>query len=121
MSLLTWLSVGLLGGCGAILRFLLDGAVSSRITTSFPLGTLAVNLAGALALGVLVGAGVGGTDLRVVGIGLLGSFTTFSTWMLESERLSEEGEATTAMMNLLASLALGVCVAWLGMQIGEAL
>lgn len=121
MTLLTWCGLGALGGCGAILRFLLDGAVSSRLSTSFPLGTLAVNLAGSLALGLIVGLGSGDGDLRLISVGLLGSFTTFSTWMLESQRLSEDGQAITAMKNLTFSLAIGISLTWFGMQIGEAL
>lgn len=121
MSLVAWLALGALGGVGAILRFLLDGAVSARLITNFPIGTLAVNLVGALALGLLVGLGLDDNDLRLAGVGLLGSFTTFSTWMLESERLSEDGAVAAAVRNLLISLALGVLVAWVGIQVGEAL
>jgi CrcB protein len=113
--------VGLLGGAGAIGRFLLDGAVASRIGRAFPYGTLAVNLSGALALGVLHGAGVGGDALRLAGTGLLGAYTTFSTWALESHRLGEDGRLRLGAANLLVSLALGVVCAWLGDRIGAAL
>jgi CrcB protein len=113
--------VGLLGGAGAIGRFLLDGAVASRIGRAFPYGTLAVNLSGALALGVLHGAGVGGDALRLAGTGLLGAYTTFSTWALESHRLGEDGRLRLGAANLLVSLALGVVSAWLGDRIGAAL
>jgi fluoride exporter len=60
MSTPLWLAVGLLGGVGALGRFLLDAAVSLRLGRQFPLGTLVVNATGALLLGLLVGLGVGG-------------------------------------------------------------
>ena len=121
MGLLVWAGIGLLGGSGAVLRFVLDGAVSSRLSGAFAFGTFAVNMGGAFALGLLVGLGVGGDGLRLAGAGLLGGFTTFSTWMLESERLAEEGERPAALLNLALSLELGAGLAWIGMTIGETL
>lgn len=121
MDLLIWCGLGLFGGLGAVLRFVFDGAVSDRFEGNFPSGTFAVNLAGALLLGLLVGAGVDGDGLRLAGVGLLGSFTTFSTWMFESERLAEDGQVGVAGLNILVSLGLGVGLAWIGMQIGGVL
>lgn len=121
MDLLVWAGIAVLGGCGAVLRFTLDGAVSSRLGGAFAFGTFAVNMTGALALGSLVGLGVGGEGLRLAGVGLLGGYTTFSTWMLESERLAEDGERLAAGLNLVLSLAIGVALAWLGTRIGAAL
>lgn len=121
MDLLLWLGLGVLGGVGALCRFLFDGAVSARFAGGFPAGTLAVNATGALVLGILVSSAIGDDGLRVVGVGLLGSFTTFSTWMLESERAAEDGKTRTAVANVAISLAVGVALAWAGMQIGEAL
>jgi CrcB protein len=114
------LVVGMLGGGGALGRFLLDGAVSGR-GRIFPWGTLAVNLSGAFLLGLLVGAAVGGDAYRFAATGLLGSFTTFSTWVLESHRLGEDGQLRLGLANLLVSLVLGVLVAWLGRELGAAL
>jgi CrcB protein len=121
MSLAVVLGVGMLGGAGAIARFLLDGAVSSLSGRRFPWGTLAVNLTGALALGVLTGAAVGGDALRLAGTGLIGAFTTFSTWVFESHRLGEDGELRWGLVNLLASLALGIAAVWAGRQLGSRL
>ena len=118
MSAAVLIGIGLLGGVGAIGRFLLDGAVAARVGDRFPWGTLAVNLSGALALGVLVGAGVGGDALRLAGTGLLGAYTTFSTWMFESQRLAEDGELGRGLANLLVSLVLGIALAWAGREIG---
>jgi CrcB protein len=121
MSAATVVAVGLLGGAGAIGRLLLDGAVSARRPGQFPAGTLAVNLIGSLALGVLAGAGHGEEGMRLLATGMIGSFTTFSTWMLETQRLAEEGDGRVAIANVAVSLALGVGLAWLGLRIGEAL
>jgi CrcB protein len=107
-------ALGLLGGVGAVARFALDGAVSRRAGRAFPWGTLAVNVTGAFALGVLHGAGVGGDALRLAGVGLLGAYTTFSTWMLESHRLAEEGQFRAAALNLGPALAAGLAAAVLG-------
>jgi len=84
VSVLVVLGVGILGGAGAIARFLLDGAITGRVGRAFPYGTLAVNLLGSFVLGVFVGAALSGDAYRVVGAGLIGAFTTFSTWALEA-------------------------------------
>ena len=114
-------AIAVVGGIGAIARFLLDGTVSSRLGRAFPYGTLAVNLTGAFTLGVLDGAAVGGDALKVAGVGFLGAYTTFSTWTLEAHRLGEDGRAGLGLANLLVSLALGIGCAWLGRQLGIAL
>jgi fluoride exporter len=121
MSALVLAGVGLLGGAGAIARLLLDGAVSARAGRGVPWGTLAVNLSGAFALGVLVGAAVSGDELRLAASGLLGSFTTFSTWALESHRAAEDGRLRLGAANFAVSLALGVTLAWLGRELGGVL
>jgi fluoride exporter len=77
-----------------------------------------VNLTGAFALGVLAGAAVSGDALRLAGTGLLGGYTTFSTWMLESHRLAEDGRGRLGAANLLVSLLAGLAAAWLGQQAG---
>jgi CrcB protein len=92
--------------------------VSSRAGRDVPWGTLAVNLSGAFALGVLAGATVSEDAYRLAGTGLLGGYTTFSTWMLESHRLAEDGRGRLGAGNLLVSLIAGLGVAWLGQQVG---
>jgi fluoride exporter len=116
-----WIGVGLLGGAGAVLRFALHTAVQRRAAGLFPFGTLAVNVLGSLALGVLHGAGVTGDALLLAGTALLGSFTTFSTWMVETERLGGEGERGLAVANILGSLALGLAAVALGWAAGASL
>jgi fluoride exporter len=117
----TLAALAILGGIGAIARFLLDGAVASRLGRAFPFGTLAVNLTGAFALGALTGAAVGGDTLRLAGVGFLGAYTTFSTWAFEAHRLGEDGRTRLGLANLLASLVLGIACAWLGRELGAAL
>jgi CrcB protein len=116
-----WLGVGVLGGVGALGRFLLDAAVSLRLGRQFPAGTLAVNASGAFLLGLLVGLGVGGRALLLAGTATLGSYTTFSTWMLESHRLGEDGELRLALVNLTVSLLAGVTAAAVGRALGGVL
>lgn len=115
------LALGLLGGLGAVGRFLFDAFVSARAGGAFPAGTLAVNLTGACVLGLLVGAALEGDALVLAATGLIGSYTTFSTWMLESHRLGEDGAARAALLNVGLSLATGLAAVWLGRAIGELL
>lgn len=111
----------MIGGVGAIARFLLDGAVSAQVGREFPYGTFIVNLAGAFALGVLVGLAVDENVYRLVGTGLLGAFTTFSTWAFESHRLEEEGEVGMGILNFVVSLVVGIAAAWAGRHVGGSL
>jgi len=113
--------IALLGGAGAVARLLLDGAVSVHAGRGFPFGTLAVNLSGAFALGLLTGAALGDDAARLLGTGFLGAYTTFSTWMLEAHRQAEDGRFAGAGLNLGASLALGLAAAWAGRRLGLAL
>jgi CrcB protein len=114
-------AVALVGGLGAVGRFLLDGAVSARAGRSFPFGTMAVNLSGALLLGLLVGAALPLDGERVLGTGLCGGYTTFSTWAFESHRLGEDGQLGRGALNFAVSLVLGVVAALLGRRLGARL
>jgi CrcB protein len=112
-----WLGAGALGATGAVARFLIDGAVSRRLAGDVPWGTLSVNLLGSLALGALAGAGLGGDARFIVAGGLLGAFTTFSTWILETQRLAQEGRGWLALANLGLSAALGLGATGLGWRL----
>lgn len=121
MSLAVVIGVGLLGGVGAVARFLLDGGVSRLLRSDFPLGTLIVNLLGSFVLGLFLGVALTGSAAKLAGTGLIGAFTTFSTWTLESHRLGEDGQLPLGGVNFVLSLVLGVAAAWLGRQIGAQL
>jgi CrcB protein len=116
-----WVAVAVLGGVGAIGRFLLDDAVSARFGSNFPLGTLAVNLSGAFVLGLLAGVALRGDAMLALGTALIGAYTTFSTWMFESHRLGEDGEPALLWLNIAVSVAAGLGAAALGRSIGGAL
>jgi fluoride exporter len=118
VTAVVWLGVGVVSGGGAVARFLLHTAVQRRSKSIFPFGTLAVNALGSFALGVLHGAGVTGDALLLTGTALLGSFTTFSTWMAETDGLREQREGGLAVANVLGSLALGLAAVALGWAIG---
>jgi CrcB protein len=120
MSVLVWIGAGALGGVGALARFHLDELVQWRAGGEFPFGTLLVNAFGSLGLGLLSGLSVTGDGLLLAGTAALGSFTTFSTWMLETERLAEDGEGRVALANLALSFGAGLAAAGLGWAIGAA-
>jgi fluoride exporter len=113
-----WIGVALLGGIAATARFAVDAAFASRSDHPFPLGILAVNLAGALALGLVAGAALEGQALIVVAGGGIGSFTTFSTWILDSHRLAEAGHSHLVWLNLGLSLLAGFAAVALGHWLG---
>jgi CrcB protein len=85
-----------LGGAGAIARFAVDAFVSNRWRARWPWGTLVVNLSGALLLGLLLGVALQEVALLLAGGATLGSYTTFSTWMFETQRLGEDGRVMSA-------------------------
>jgi CrcB protein len=116
-----WLGIAVFGAVGAFARFFVDAAVSSRAGRNLPFGTLAVNLTGAFVLGLLVGAVLDPSAYRLAGTALIGAFTTFSTWMLETQRLVEDGQLGNAAANVVVSLFVGLAVAALGRSVGGAL
>ena len=118
MNVLVWAAAALIGGAGSVTRFYLDGVVSSASGRDFPLGTMAVNVSGAVVLGLITGLAVGSTTALLAGTAAVGSYTTFSTWMLETQRLAEERQHVKVFANLVVSLVLGVAAAWLGRLIG---
>jgi CrcB protein len=121
VSVAAWIAVGLLGGVSAGARFLIDHEISTSAPSPFPLGILAVNLAGALALGVVAGSALHGQALVIVAGGGIGSFTTFSTWILDSHRLSDAGHLQLAVLNIGLSLVAGFAAVTLGHWLGTVL
>ena len=121
MSLLVATGAVLAGGAGALARHFTVVAVASRSGSAFPFGTLTVNLAGSLLLGLLLGAGVAGDALLVAGGGALGSYTTFSAWMADSDGLAREGRPQAAAVNLALSLLAGLLAIVVGRALGQLL
>jgi CrcB protein len=120
------LLIGLGGFAGAISRYLLDGWVTDRTVGAFPWGTLAVNLSGSFVLGLLFAMTAERAILPAeirgpVMIGFIGAYTTFSTFMLESWVLIEDGSYTTAMANLGGSVLLGLVAVVAGLTVGRAI
>ena len=115
-GLVVWAGVAVLGAAGAYARFAVGSWVGALRPGAFPAGTFVVNLTGAFALGLLTGLSVTDDALLVLGTGLLGAYTTFSTWMLETDRLPRR----TAVANIAGSLALGLAAAGLGIALRNA-
>jgi CrcB protein len=117
-DLAVWVGVVLLGGAGAVGRFALDQAVSARAGRGFPYGTLVVNISGAVLLGFLTGLALDARIALLAGTALVGSYTTFSTWMFETQRLAEDRQVSGVAGNIAVSLVLGLAGAALGRLVG---
>ena len=116
-----WVAVGGLGGVGACARVALDREVNGRLRRPFPFGTMAVNVSGSFALGLLAGAHVTGDAYLLAATATLGSFTTFSTWMLETARLGALHRSRAAWVNVAVSLLAGLAAVALGRLVGGGL
>ena len=121
MSAGAWLALVVLGGAGAVLRYAVGNCFERVARTRFPFGTFAINIGGAFALGILAGAHASDTALFIAGTGLIGSFTTFSTWVFETQRLAEVGARSAAAWNIALSLAAGLAAAGLGWALAAGL
>jgi CrcB protein len=121
VTVLAWIAVGLLGGIAAAARFTIDAEVFARAHSEFPLGILAVNLSAAFVLGFVAGTTLHGAALTIVAGGGIGSYSTFSTWILDSHRLDVAGRADLAWLNIGFSLAAGFAAVALGHWLGTAL
>ncbi|MGN7189907.1 fluoride efflux transporter CrcB [Curtobacterium sp. MCBA15_004] len=127
MTPLALLLVSLGGGVGAALRFWLDGAVKGRTARTaaawFPLGTLVINVTGSFVLGVVTGLGEAGTlgpsAVAVLGTGMMGGYTTFSTASTETVQLFRSGRTGAAVLNGLGMLVVSVGAAALGLTLGR--
>jgi CrcB protein len=105
------------GGAGGVLRFVVDGGVGRRVNRSFPFGTLAVNISASMLMGLVTGLSFGLSDHALAAIG---GYSTFSTWMLETQRLEEERQPRDAAANIVISMLLGLIGALLGQWIAAA-
>ena len=122
---MNWLLVVAGAVVGAPLRYLTDRAVQSRHDSVFPWGTFAVNVTGCLVLGLLTGAvaeGAAGSQLQLLlGTGLCGALTTYSTFSYETLRLTETGAGLYAAANVVGSVAAGLGAAFAGVSIAQAM
>jgi CrcB protein len=121
---LAWIAVG--GAAGAVSRYLLQGWVDGLASGRFPWGTFVINISGSFALGVIfalaVDRAVLSPEVRVpLMVGFISAYTTFSTLMLESWRLVEEGDLVFAFANLAGSVVVGMIAVVAGLAIGRAL
>jgi CrcB protein len=116
-----WAGVLVIGGVGSVARFMVDRAVARRSSGAFPVGTLTVNISGALLLGLVTGLTLSHGAALLAGTALLGAYTTFSTWMLETQRLAEERRIWPAVLNIVLSLVLGLAAAATGQWIASRL
>jgi CrcB protein len=120
---LLFLGVAAAGGVGAALRFMVDGVVRTRIRSSYPVGVTVINVTGSFLLGLLTGLAlahlVSEQWLLVLGTGLLGGYTTFSTASLDTVRLLQGGRVPAALGNGLGMLVASVAVAALGLWLGS--
>lgn len=120
MSALELVALIVGGGLGAGGRYLVDGLVMRGRRGAFPLGILVVNVTGSFALGLLTGmaAVIGPAWMTILGVGVLGGFTTFSTVSVETVLLAQAGRRDWAWINLLGTLVASVIAAALGFMLG---
>lgn len=120
MSALEVVALVIGGGLGAGGRYLVDGLVMRGRRGVFPLGILVVNVIGSFALGLLTGmaAVIGPVWMTILGVGVLGGFTTFSTVSVETVLLAQAGRRDWAWLNLLGTLVAAVIAAAVGFMLG---
>ncbi len=123
MTPLLFLAAAGAGGIGAATRFFVDGVVRARIRSSFPVGVTVINVTGSFVLGLLTGLAlshlVSSEWLLVLGTGLMGGYTTFSTASFETVRLLQTGRVGAAFANGFGMLVASVAVATLGLWLGS--
>ena len=112
MNVALWAGVMVIGGFGSVARYMVDRTVARRSAGSFPFGTFTVNISGATLLGFLSGLMLSHEVFLLAGTAFMGAYTTFSTWMLETQRLGEERQFGPAIANIVVSVALGIAAAF---------
>ena len=120
--LVRYLAIAVAGSAGAVLRYVMATQIG-RLNLRFPLGTFIINITGSMFLGwfmTFVGRHrVSDVTRLAIGVGFVGAYTTFSTFMYESNRLADEGAGFEAIMNLLGSLILGILAVRVGMMLAR--
>ncbi|MCI0383457.1 fluoride efflux transporter CrcB [Streptomyces sp. CNQ085] len=118
---MNWFLVALGGAAGACLRYAVDRAVQSRHESVFPWGTTTVNAAGSLLLGLVTGAAGAGAAgpgaAALLGTGLCGALTTYSTFSYETLRLAERGHGRAALVNAAVTPPVALGAVWAGLEL----
>ena len=117
MTLLHICMVGIGGFFGAIARYAISKQVNNKST--FPIGTLIVNVVGAFLLGIIMGANADKMTVLLVGTGFMGAFTTFSTLKLEMIQLYKNNHKKIFFLYTIMTYGLGMILAYLGYLIGH--
>jgi CrcB protein len=120
---MNWLLVGVGGALGSIARYGLNQLVQQRTAANFPLGIFVINIAGSLAIGVVGGLAVSGRwplspEARTfIVVGLLGGFTTFSSFSLDTLTLLRSGHSGQALLNVAGQVGLSLIGVWIGYRL----
>jgi len=122
VSQLVYIAAG--GATGALMRYWMSNGIYALLGRGFPYGTLTVNVVGSLLMGFCYVFMIERMDVSAewraaLMIGLLGAFTTFSTFSIETLNLLESGEQLKAALNILLSVTLCIIGCWLGMIVGR--
>jgi len=112
------------GALGSVARYWLDGAVYRLLPATFPYGTFIVNVTGCLAFGLLIGVAgdrltLGSPARALLLVGLLGGFTTFSSFAFETFTLARQAAWTLLVMNVGGQVLLGLLALWTGVVVGR--
>jgi fluoride exporter len=122
VSVGVWVALGLAGAIGAPLRYLVDLAVTAKVSHRLSIGTLAVNVSGSFLLGLITGLalyhGLSASAKIVFGTGLCGAYTTFSTFTYETVVLAGKAERRGAVLYVIASLCISGLAAAGGLALG---
>ncbi len=128
MSGLTWIGVALIGGVAAVARVSVDAFSATYLTRRLGglgprlvAGIFVVNLTGSFLLGLVDGLAVSGDASILIATAAIGTYTTFSTWMLQSRSLARDGARRAAVLNIVLSLLAGFAAVALGRLIGTGL
>lgn len=123
-QLLNYLAIALGGAIGACLRFAISEWMLHLFGRAFPFGTLLVNILGSFVIGLLYGLllseQIAPNPWRIfIGIGILGAFTTFSTFSMDTVLLLQQGDWLKAVANVVLNVVLCLTLAWLGLKLGS--
>lgn len=122
--MLKWLLIAVGGACGSLMRYSFQGWVQRLAGSAFPMGTLAVNVTACIAIGFLSGFFAGPQLIREeyrigLTVGVLGGYSTFSTFGLETFHLANDREYALALLNMVVSCIAGFVAVWVGYRIAE--